>query len=127
MAVVRWTFEDPTAAQTYEFEINPNDGGSPGYERNVSYQNTSAPDGKTLIFEGAPRAQELEFSGTLLTQEQYDAFVTWWQKKNQVKMTDDLGREWWIVITRFAPTRERSVHYPWKHSYSVTAVIVDWP
>jgi len=127
MAVVKWTFFDPTADVTYTFEINPNAGGSPPYKRNLAYQATAAADGQTLVFEGRAAPQEIEFSGVILTQSAFDAFVTWFNVKNQVKLTDDLLREFWVVISEFTPTRQRAHSYPWKHSYTAKATIVDWP
>ena len=95
MAVVRWTFYDPGSNETYTFHINPNEGGSPPYKKNFMYHTTAAPDGKTLIYQGRPEIQNLEFSGVILEQGHFDAFVTWWQKQNQIRITDDLGRTFW--------------------------------
>lgn len=123
----RWLFYDPVEDETYTFEINPNDGGSPQFAKKITDQSTVAPGGKTLLFEGADEVQTLEFSGVILEQTQYDAFRLWWAKRRQIKVTDDLEREYWVYIKTFAPKRERAIHHPWKHSYSVTAVILDWP
>lgn len=124
--VVKWQFNDPATLETHTFEINPNEGGSPEYTKNIQYRNTSAPDGKTLLFEGRDNPQTLEFSGVLLTESQYNMFRDWWDKRYQVYVTDDLGREFSIVIEAFIPKRERAFHHPWKHSYTVRATIVDW-
>lgn len=126
MAVTRWVFEDPVTLATYNFEVNPSDGGSPQYSKNISYSSTSAPGGKVIVFEGRDKPLTLEFSGVILTQAHYDAFVTWFQKRYQVNVTDDLGRQFSIIIESFSPKRERAVHSPWKHSYSVSATVVDW-
>ena len=126
MPVVRWEFEDPVTLDTYEFEINPSSGGSPAYQKSFQYQATAAEDGKTLIFEGRDQVQKINFSGTILTEEHFNAFITWWQKRYQVNITDDLGRTFSIVLESFTPTRERAVLHPWKHSYEVSATIVDW-
>jgi hypothetical protein len=127
MAGPRWTFYDPEMSATYSFEINPNSGGSPDFKRNFTYQNTAGAFGKTLIFEGRGEPQKMELSGTLLTQAQYDAFVTWYLKRNQILMTDDLGRQFWVVIEEFKPTRVRSVQHPWKHTYTISVTVVNWP
>lgn len=127
MAVVRWTFYDPGTDETWQVPLNPSDGGSPGYKRNFTYQNTSAPDGKTLVFEGRADPQTLEFSGTLLTEAHLATFVEWWEKRNQILITDDLFRQFWVVIEEFSPKRKRAIHYPWRHEYTVKATIVDWP
>lgn len=126
MAVVRWTFEDPVTSETYEFLLNPREGGTPTLEKNMVYTNTAAPDGRVLVFEGRQRHQEGEFSGTVLTEEQYDAMVYWFGKRNQIYMTDDLGRTLTIYITRFEAKRIRAATVPWKHEYTCNYVVMDW-
>ena len=126
MAVVKWVFEDPVTLASTTFEINPNDGGSRSYEKNIGYSNTSAPDGKVIVFEGRDAPASIEFSGVLLTETQYDMFVEWWNKRYQVNVTDDLGREFSIIVEAFVPKRERARSHPWKHSYVCRATIVDW-
>lgn len=124
--VVRWTFYDPIEVETYTFEINPNEGGSPSYKKTVGNQSTSAPDGKTLLFEGQDEVQTLQWSGVILTQAHYDKYVEWWQKRRQIRLTDDLGRQYWIYLTSFEPTRRRAATRPWKHDFNATATILDW-
>jgi len=125
-AVVRWKFDDLTTLATYTFEINPASGGSPSFEKNLVYENTLAPNGHALIYEGQDPVRELTWEGVILTQTHYQTYVDWWDKRHQIKLTDDLGRQYVIYIKSFQPKRERAVHYPWKHSYTVTAVILDW-
>lgn len=124
--VVRWTFEDPVAAETWTFNINPREGGSPSYAKTVGYQNTTAPGGRVLIYEGQDQVQTLEWSGAILEQEHYDKYVEWWRKRRQIKLTDDLGRQYWIYITSFKPARKRSRDRRWRHDYTVSATILDW-
>lgn len=124
--VVRWTFYDPVEAETYTFEINPREGGSPNWDKRISEQNTTAPDGKVLLFEGQDPVQTLEWSGAIISQEHHDAYVEWWQKRRQIQLTDDLGRQYWIYLTSFKPTRMRAHSYPWRHNFTATALILDW-
>lgn len=123
---MKWKFTDPVDMSEYTFDINPNQGGSPTWKKSIEYQKTAAPDGKVLMFEGQDDPQELTFSGVILEQAQYDAMILWFTKRHAILMTDDLGREFPIYITGFNPTRERAVHYPWKHSYEVNYTILDW-
>lgn len=125
--VVRWRFEDPLSLEVHTFEINPSEGGSPSFSKQFQTQNTSAPDGKTLIFEGRDTVQRLEFEGTILSEDEYNTFAEWFDKRRQIKIIDDLGREFWVLIESFSPTRVRAASRPWKHTYKVTAIIVDWP
>lgn len=127
MPVVRWRFDDPVDLTSYTFAINPNEGGSPGFQKNFQYMTTAAEDGQTLVFEGRDQVQRIQFSGTLFTEAEHDAFVTWFNKRYQVQITDDLGREFSIVIESFIPKRVRARAFPWKHTYEVSAVVVDWP
>jgi len=126
MAVVRWVFSDPVTLESYEFEINPSEGGSPTYKKTINFLNTAAPDGRTLAFEGRRAAQQGSFKGTILTEEHYNAMVDWFEKRNQIIMTDDLGRSQMIYITDFEPTRVRAVQHPWKHTFNVSYFVLDW-
>jgi hypothetical protein len=125
--VVKWTLYDPIDEDGYTFEINPNEGGTPSRKKTLTYQATAAPDGKTLMFEGREEPQELQVSGVLLSAEQLAAFNAWMDKHHQVLLTDDLHRQFWIYMTALEPTRQRARSHPYKHQYSLTYTILDWP
>lgn len=124
--VTRWIFEDPTDASTYTVPINPNTGGTPGRRKTMQFTNTAGPNGRVLAFEGREQVQELEISGTILEQAHLDALTTWYEKRYQVAVTDDLGRRYVIYITDFLPTRRRSATYPYKHDFTMRYFILDW-
>lgn len=124
--VVKWEFLDPTDSSTGQFEINPSEGGSPPYSKNMTGQSTVAAGGKTIIFEGAFNVPEISFSGTILSESQYGDMVHWFNLKHPIQVTDDLGRVFQIYITKFEPKRVRAQSYPWKHTYSCTAILMDW-
>jgi hypothetical protein len=77
MPVVRWTFEDLTVTTptTYEFEINPNQGGSPRYQKQIMTKSTCAPDGRVIIQEGRDLPNEMSFTGVILKEEMYDDLI----------------------------------------------------
>lgn len=125
--VVRWRFDDPSSLESYVFSINPNDGGTPTRQKQFQYSSTAAPDGKTLVFEGRDHPLKINFGGVLLEEEQYQALLDWFDHRNQIKLTDDLGREYYIVIEQLDMTRKRSANQPWKHEYKVSATVVDYP
>lgn len=120
--VVRWTFEDLATGDSYEWEVNPNSGGSPQYRKTITYQNTVG--GRTLIFEGSDEPLTGQVSGVLLSQDQHETLVDWWDKRHLVRLTDDLGRTYMIYIVSYEPERQRSVRYGYKHSYTMTYTIV---
>lgn len=121
---VRWVLFDPTNSSSYSFHINPKAGGSPLYRKSMTYMNTLAPGGKVLMFEGQTEPQNVEFSGVILEQAQYDALALWFNKRYQLQLTDDLGRVFIIYITEYTPTREWSRSHQWRHSYTVKYTIM---
>lgn len=125
--VVRWDFDDPVLDETYVFDVNPSEGGSPKKKKNILSTPTVAPDGVVLQFEGYPDPDLIEWSGTILYESQFNTLYDWWTKKHQIQLTDDLGRQVWIYIVDFKFERRRSSIYPWKHGYSITAHVLDWP
>lgn len=125
--VVRWIFFDPTDSTTQVFEVNPNEGGTQSYSKNITQSNTLTPAGRTLAFEGSKQTPEISFSGVILTETMLNLIITWFNKTHQILLTDDLGREMMIYITKFEPKRVRKPQIPFYHTYTVTALILDWP
>jgi hypothetical protein len=125
--VVQWNFLDPVDNSTTTFDVNPKEGGSLSLQKNITAQSTVAAGGGIILFEGNEPVQEITFSGTIRTQTQFDDLVAMFDKRHQIQLTDDLGRTFMILITKFDPKRVRAVATPWKHTYTVTATIVDWP
>jgi len=122
----RWRLYDPVLDIEYTLAINPLDLDGPSYDKTITYENTSAPDGQTVIFEGQDAPQKIGGSGTILEQAHYDAWVLWFEKRRQIRLTDDLGRVLWIYITSFKPKRKRSREFPWRHEFTFEATILDW-
>jgi hypothetical protein len=125
--VVKWRFDDPFDSSFAEFEVNPNEGGTPALRKNITSTSTLAPGGKTIIFEGAREATDIQFSGVILTESQLETVTEWFNKSHQVQLTDDLGRVYMIYIYSFEATRERARSHPFKHRYTVQAKILTWP
>lgn len=123
---IAWQFYDPVEDETYYWEINPNEGGYPDRTKNISYQSTSGPNGQTVAFEGRQNPMTMQFSGTILSQSQFDTLASWYEKGNQIRLTDDLNRSFWIYIKSFQPRRVRARSAPWKHTYTIEAILLDW-
>lgn len=126
MARIAWVLRDPVTAEEYAFEINPNDGGSLSYQKNIGYMQTVAPNGKIIMYEGRDEAKTTTVSGVILSQNQFEEMVKWFNKRYQLELEDDLGRVMSIYITSFEPRRVRSARKPWRHDYSLTFTILDW-
>lgn len=130
MSLVRWQLYDPASAATpyvYTFEVNPSSGGSPQQARPIVEKQTLAPGGKRILFEGAPEPDKFEWEGVLRSKEQHEMLVSWFTKRHQIVLIDDLGREFSIYITSYEPSRQRgSRRAQWKMEYKVTAIKLDW-
>lgn len=124
--VVRWKFFDPILDQEFVFTFNPSEVSLPSYEKNITSRQTTASDGKAILFESQANVLEIGFNGVLFEESDYDWFLTWFNKKYQVKLTDDLGNEFWCYLTSFSSDRRRSFHHDWCMDYKAKAVIVDW-
>lgn len=127
MARIGWRFEDAVEGTVEIMPINPNAGASPKYQKQLTKATTTASGGQSqvVIFEGADQPTQFDFSGVLLTEAHYDFIYRAWSKRHPVRLTDDLGRTFTIYIESFAPARQLSHTYPWKHTYQATAVVLD--
>lgn len=125
MAVVRWTLWDPVLGTTLEFPINPAQSFLPQREKSFSTETTTA--GQVVAFEGEERPNEFDFSGTFLNETSYNFMNTWFDKRYQLLLTDDLGNEIWIYLKSFLPERKRSSNYPWAFTYKASAMVMDIP
>jgi hypothetical protein len=126
MARIAWRFEDPLDGSILYAQINPNDGASPTFQKTLTKMTTTAPGGAatTLVFEGSDAPIQFDFSGTLLTQDQYNFYYNAWAKRHPILLTDDLGRTFRVYFEAFNPKRVRSANYPWRHTYDATAVVI---
>lgn len=126
MARIPWRWEDVIDGTVQFMPINPNDGASPKYQKNLTKNTTTAPGstGTVIISEGADTPPQFDFSGDIVTQEHYDFIYNAWAKRHPVRLTDDLGRTFVIYMESFSPSRKLSRTYPWRHSYDATAVVI---
>lgn len=118
----KWVFSDPTNGDRYTFLANPT-GDSPQYAKTLTYQATTSPNGAIVIYEGADQPTVWSVTGDILTQGQYQSFVTWYSKRHQFQVTDDLGRVRWIYLTQFQPVRKNSRWFPWRHTYTLSGYV----
>jgi hypothetical protein len=125
--VRKWVFQDPVTGETYHFPINPNKMNSPFPPKKITFLATTSINGAKLAFEGQSAPVDWQFSGTLFTKAQYDAFVAWTGKRNRIWITDHYGRAWLCYLTHFDPQARRDVVHPWCHEWSMSALIFEGP
>lgn len=124
---VRWTLEDESTLDEYTFEMNPDTAKIPGITKTINYENTSAGPGRAIIFEGRDEVPKGSFGGKILSEQQYNDMKSWSNRRHQVLLTDDLGREFSIYITDIDFNRLRRAGNPWYHDFTVNFTILDWP
>lgn len=127
MGVQRWVLTDPYASETYTFPKNPSTMGSIHPSKNVTVRNTTAVDGRALLFEGNPELTEWEFSGTFHSKDHYEALVAWSEKRNRLLLTDHFGRTFSIYLIRLEATPENKMNARWFHRYTMRALILSPP
>lgn len=101
----------------YQLDINPNDGGTPNVTKNVTMSQNTGPNRVNIIQEGQSQAPVLGFSGVILTQEHLEAMEMWYDRRVFIKVSDDLGREFYGVFNKFAPHRQRRASNFWYHTF----------
>lgn len=121
---VPWVFKDIAGDDEYEFAVNPVDASFPVVEKRITTQYTAS--GRPVNFEGRSAAGYLSFSGTILYQEHYEIMLDWLDKSTQISVTDDLGRNFWIFLTEFSPTRTYHAAFPWRHEYNASGLLISW-
>lgn len=122
--VTRWEFFDGT--NTWVVPVNPNEGGSPTMQKNITTHTNLGPNRHSILQEGESGPVQISFSGVILTQAHLETFETWFDKKLMLDLTDDLGREFQGVLSAFEPTREYRPNRPWFHRYSATFLVAGY-
>lgn len=120
---IGWRFVDLNTGVSYAFEISPSQEDMT-YSKNVVWANRHGPNDRTLIYEGQDKPRELSISGSILSQEQYETMMEWFDTRDRVYVIDDLGRNFLVYIREFSPVRERKFSHSWYHTYTMRAVIL---
>lgn len=124
MPRIPWVLFDPIANETLSLPINPNSGGSPARRKTLSTRTTTA--GQALYFEGADEPRTFSVQGVILTQDHYEDLDRWVDEKHhQIRVTDDLGRVFWVYLVSFEPERVRKPFNPWYHTYTLQYTELD--
>lgn len=129
-----WRFRDLVTSEDYYLPVNPlTDNGSQAISKQTKYEAHASTYVSSLnqlriddvVIQDSPsEIERFSYEGTLYTQDQYEALLYWASKPYEWELRDDLGREFLIVVEEFTPRRSRSVHFPWKHTYTFAGVII---
>ena len=131
MPAWRWRIYDPVTLEDVELPLNPSEARLPAVKKAITTSKTSAPtgEGRIIVTEGIDEPLTLGFTGVMLTLEHYEfLFDLAYNKRYQVRLTDDWGRVWWIYITSLEPTRgKHRPSHPFFQRYTMDALVLDWP
>lgn len=122
--VMKWVLkESQPGGMEYVFDINPDSMTSPYAPRQYTVDRTVAAQGVAFAWEGGFRAHEWQFSGTLLSQDQYDALVAFYNVGRRFWLRDHRTRIWTVTFADLDLVPLRKVGQPWAHRYTVKALI----
>lgn len=121
--VVRWNFTDVWTQETWTFPVNPNEGGTPNIEKDITVQTNTGPHRGGIIQEGRTQVPTIQFSGVILTQEHLEMLEEWYMKRALLELEDDLGRTFRGVFQQFSPSRIRRPYRPWYHEYQASFLV----
>jgi hypothetical protein len=124
----RWVIFDPVTSQELVMFLNPSEMKLPAYEKNITVEETTAPNGRLILAEGVDQVKRMSWSGVTLELDQLDFLQSLYEKRYQVRLTDDFGRQWWVYPIKLEPSRSRAGrNFPERHQYSMEWIVLDWP
>jgi len=124
MARVAWVIEAPVEGVSYSFEINPLSGGA--FSRGRHYAKTSNLRGDPIVQQGHATPRTTQAEGIARSLNQKNALYYYRDFQRQLRLTDDLGRVTWVVITGlgFKPEPRRQAPHRAIFTLSLTEVNV---
>lgn len=138
--VHRWQFYDPALENErpnlgqnnfwhleWTVPINPREMSSPFPEKAVSVHQTTALDGRALLYEGSTPPPNWTFSGAILDWDHYWRLQVWSGKSNRIRITDHFGRHLWCYLLKFDPEPVRAPNRYWRHNYTMSALVLSTP
>lgn len=125
MPHVAWTLTDNSTGspEVMTFDINPNSFDAPGRSANITLEQTTGPNGQTLLYQGRDSAKTAKFSGVVRTEAFFNTLNTWKDKWYPLVLTDDQGNSWNIIIREWTWTRLRRQNN-WRYNYTADVIVL---
>jgi hypothetical protein len=128
--VVRWKFIDVfqkgPAPYEWTFTINPDAGGTPVAQKNISISNATGPRVFGIVMEGGWGVPVMTFSGSILEQAHLEAYEAWYEQRILIELHDDLGRIMRGIFSKFTPTRVRRATRPFYHTFEAEFTVLGY-
>lgn len=127
-AVVKWVLQDPTSGGVnYLFPINPSKMSPPHAARVFVTEHSTAPDGRTLTFEGAPVGVDWQIEGVCRTQDFHDTLETFLALPRRLYLIDHLRRAWTVSLEDVKWSRLAEAYNDWAFTYQMKTIIYAGP
>ena len=92
---------------------------------NININSEASVFGGTIAsWEGAAQPTSWNWTGRLLTQEQYRAMAFWGRSTQRIYLTDHLGDRYLVKVSQYQTTRVRDIARPWHHTYTMTVAVL---
>ena len=120
--MARWRFETLDRTEIYVFHISPNEHASMVPVREITWQHSRAG------FTGTRAGRNLHawtFAGVLRDQAQYDALLSWVNKRTWIRLVTDLDQELIVRLQGLTTSRvagARGRHAPWRQTYTMSVL-----
>lgn len=124
--MAQWKLTDYSTGSAVDlvFPVNPKEFTHPDVSATVKNDQTVATSGSVVMFMGRRPVPTMQFGGSIRSEQQYNDLDTWMHKWNALKLTDDQGSTWTIIITKYQPKRRRKANNQWLYDYTVDASVV---
>ena len=124
--MAKWTITDYSTGteSVWTFPVNPNTFKAPGRKSTTKQEMATASSGGTILFQGRDGTREISFAGVINSETFYNELSAQLDKYNALRITDDQGQSWDVVIKSYQMTRIRRALNQWRYDYEVKAIIV---
>lgn len=85
---------------------------------------TGANTVSTVLIEGPANPITVDLEGTVHTEAGFLQLESWFSSTSEIRIVDDLNRNWLLLIEKFTPRREYKPFVPWFHRWSASAVVL---
>jgi hypothetical protein len=110
---MRDKFVNPLNSESYEWDISHSDEEPMGKTRQITESANTANTG-LVKQQGDVQPLVMKYNGTILKRSQFKEFWRWFElcETQTIYFTDFDGQEYEVIITDFAPKRQRTVRNP---------------
>lgn len=137
-SVKRWEIRDTKTGETYLFPMNPNKMTSPHAPRKTTVFARSGGAMPGYLYSGGRFANHAvarvmqyrqepytwQFSGRIITLQQYEDFLDWTGRVARLEISDHLGRTFSVRMDSFELSEKKPTpRRPYRFEYTVTALI----